>query len=220
MATAFDSFNRSPLDGFVQSPLQARGDIPTGIMRYATAALSFGITPTAPYQKWPQYSPFVPGTSWNRVWQNVGGSLVYLGEGTGAGGGDMPLDAGCFASVYYRVTRQRTQPVMVPANAPPSAWHRVRVLAGTPADARPALVYMAHQSVPCSFDGPSGGWLLGVAQPGVDNYLNTGPLVPGQLYYLFVQIQNDMSYVNVGNSVLYRFFVSNDGASLRLETFV
>lgn len=212
MATAFDSFNRSPLDAFVQSPLQARGEIPTGVMRYATASLSFGVTPTAPYQRWPILIVLDLWKYWSKEWLKVGGVLVEQGPwGVFGGviGGTYPIQAGAYNSGNnYRITRDFTWEFAspVPVYTPPGAWARVRAYNAWPGYAgtvaAPVEVYFAPTSVPCGPDGPAGGIFLGVAPPGGDTYLNAGSVIPGQRYYCFAKIVDDMSYITPSNPLM------------------
>jgi len=218
MATPFDSFNRSPLDVFIQSPLLARG-APSGGSFSRTAALSFAITPTPSYVKYPQYSLFIPSTRFIQRYQNSGGSLVFLDEFTLAGGGDMLVGAGK-SGTLWRIERARTSVATVPASAPASAYWRVRVRASNPPNGIAADIYMAHESSACTFNGPASGWYLGKAIPNVDNYFNPGALIPGQRYYLFFQGENDWSYMNISNTQFYQFHASNNGTAIRLETFI
>ena len=121
----------------------------------------------------------------------------------------------------YRVRRQRTEefPPPVPLYAPPSVWGRIRVSSVTPnlpgVIGAPVEVYFAPTFVPCSFDGPAGGSFLGVAQPNTVAYFNAGPLIPGQTYYCFVKIVDDMSYITPGN--LQMAWADNIGCILEVR---
>jgi len=192
MATPFDSFNRSALDAFVQSPLQARGS--SGATFNRTVALQFGISTTPTIVKYPQFSPYVPSTKYVRIYKLVSGSIVLDQQFTLGGGGDLSI--GSFydsANETWRIERQRAGAVLVPSNAPPGAFWRVRVNASAGYNS-PAEVHMTLFPAVSTFDGFASGTFLGLAFPGIDNRFDPGPLVPGQRYLFFFKVQNDLSF--------------------------
>jgi hypothetical protein len=220
MATPFDSFDRSPLEGFVQSPLLARGPLAPAISR--TVNLSFGVTPTPAAVKYPRFLPWYGSTQYIQRYRKVGEDLVFYDEYSLFGSGSVfSAGSGCYYADYeWRRQRRRSGTVTIPLDLPSGAEFRVRMLPTVQSYPAPAEIYIANQTSACSFNGPATASFLGTASPGADQLFDPGALTPGQQYYLFARVVDDMQYIDLANPYWYEFWVNSNGVNLRLEIYI
>lgn len=229
MATQFDSFDRSPLGDFIQSPLLARGPASApGIP--SLADLSFNVNPTATARRYPLvttyplYSIFIPNWVFRRDWrlENPGTEYeqwVMWRDYSYNSGGDLLAEAHKTAS-EAGITRAMASSAFVPYNLDPAAYCVVRVNSGSAGANARAAIYLGRINIP-TFDPPCDfygfGSFIGWANPTVDNYFNVGQLAPGY-WSLFAHTEDDESFGNFNHpSGSQNFWAGNDGSSIRLE---